>query len=43
VSVNNVAVKDPEYTLSAADLLPGGHIILRKGKKSYHVLRVAES
>lgn len=43
VSVNNVAVKDPEYTLSATDLLPGGHIILRKGKKSYHVLRVAES
>lgn len=40
VSVNNVPVKDGEYTLSAADVLDGGFIILRKGKKHYHVVRV---
>lgn len=41
VSVNNVPIRDTEYTLSQADLLPGGFILLRKGKKHYHVLRVA--
>jgi tyrosyl-tRNA synthetase len=41
VSVNNVTVKDPGHALSADDVLPGGFIILRKGKKHYHVLRVA--
>jgi len=40
VSVNNVPVRDAEYVLSDTDLLPGGFIILRKGKKHYHVLRV---
>jgi tyrosyl-tRNA synthetase len=40
LSVNNVSVRDPEYTLSEQDLLAGGYIILRKGKKHYHVLRV---
>ncbi|MFH1747777.1 MAG: tyrosine--tRNA ligase [Planctomycetota bacterium] len=40
VSVNNVAIRDPEYTLSENDLLAGDFIILRKGKKHYHVLRV---
>lgn len=40
LSVNNVAVTDPDFVLSAADLLPGGFVILRKGKKHFHVLRV---
>lgn len=40
VSVNNTPVRDVDYTLTQADLLPGGFIILRKGKKHYHVLRV---
>ncbi len=40
VSVNNVAVRDVEYVLSVNDLLPGDFIILRKGKKHYHVVRV---
>ena len=41
VSVNNVIVRDGNYTLSRTDLLPGGFVILRKGKKHYHVLHVA--
>lgn len=41
VSINNVPVKDLAYVLSQADLLPGGFVILRKGRKHYHVLRVA--
>ncbi len=40
LSVNNVPVRDADYVLSASDLLPGDFIILRKGKKHYHVLRV---
>ncbi len=40
ISVNNVPIRDPEHVLSPSDLLPGGFIILRKGKKHYHVLRV---
>lgn len=42
VSVNNASISDPEFGLSADDLLPGGFIILRKGKKHYHVLRVID-
>lgn len=41
ISVNNVVVKSAEHVLAATDLLPGGFVILRKGKKHYHVLRVA--
>ncbi|MGD8450478.1 MAG: tyrosine--tRNA ligase [Phycisphaerae bacterium] len=41
VSVNNVPIRDAEYILSEADVLPGGFVILRKGKRTYHVLRVA--
>lgn len=40
VSINNVAIKDAEYTLTENDILPGGFIVLRKGKKHYHILRV---
>jgi tyrosyl-tRNA synthetase len=41
IFVNNVPIRDANHVLSAADLLAGGFIILRKGKKHYHVLRVA--
>ena len=40
VSLNNVPIRDTNYQLSEQDLLPGGFVILRKGKKHYHVLRV---
>ena len=41
ISVNNVPIRDSNYVLSQADVLAGGFILLRKGKKHYHVLRVA--
>jgi tyrosyl-tRNA synthetase len=41
VSVNNATIRDPSYTLSQADLLAGDFVIVRKGKKHYHVLHVA--
>jgi tyrosyl-tRNA synthetase len=41
VSVNNVPIKDAEYIIDRKDVLPGGFVILRKGKKHYHVLRVS--
>jgi tyrosyl-tRNA synthetase len=41
IFVNNVPIRDPNYVLSQADVLAGGFILLRKGKKHYHVLRVA--
>jgi tyrosyl-tRNA synthetase len=40
VSVNNVAITDADYTLTQDDVLPGGYIVLRKGKKNYHILRL---
>ncbi len=43
VSINNVAQRDAQYALTASDVLNGGFIILRKGKKHFHVLRVAAS
>ncbi len=42
VAVNNVAVRDAERVLTRDDVLPGGYIVLRKGKKNYHVLRVTD-
>ncbi len=41
IFVNNVPIRDSNYVLSQADVLAGGFILLRKGKKHYHVLRVA--
>ncbi len=40
VTVNHHKVTDPGYTLSAADLIDGTFIVLRRGKKTYHVLEV---
>ena len=39
--VNNVKQTDPARTLSAADLLHDRYVVLRKGKRDVHVLRVA--
>lgn len=41
VSVNNRPVTDIQYTLSAADVLAERFIVLRKGKKTYHVLEIS--
>ncbi len=38
-SINNVTVRDVNRTLTADDLLPGDYVILRRGKKHFHVLR----
>jgi len=40
VSINGRAVKDVEYRVSREDVLPGGVIVLRKGKKTYMAIRV---
>lgn len=40
VAVNNVVVKDPNRVIAVEDLLPGEFVVLRRGKKHYHVLRV---
>lgn len=39
VSVNNVTITDVNRLLTKEDRLAGGYIILRKGKKHYHVLK----
>ncbi len=39
--VNNEKVVDPDSTLAASDLLPGGHILLRRGRKAVGALSVA--
>jgi len=40
ISVNGVVEKDPNRVLSADDWLTGGFLVLRRGKKSYHVVEV---
>jgi tyrosyl-tRNA synthetase len=40
IYVNNVRVENPERTLSEGDLLAGRYVILRKGRKDFHLLRV---
>ena len=41
IYVNNVRETNPQRALTAADLLFGKHLLLRKGKKNYTVLTVA--
>ena len=41
-SINGVAVSDVQRVLTLDDLLPGGFIALRKGRKSWHVVRVTD-
>lgn len=40
VSINNVVERDARRFLTAEDVLPGGLVVLRKGKKSYLVAHV---
>ncbi|WP_308806971.1 tyrosine--tRNA ligase [Actinotignum urinale] len=40
LNVNNVKVEDPEAVLRAEDVLPGGVVLLRKGKKNLATIRV---
>jgi tyrosyl-tRNA synthetase len=40
IYLNGERVSDPKRVLSASDLRDGKYLILRKGKKSYHVIRV---
>jgi tyrosyl-tRNA synthetase len=40
VYVNNRRVVDPGHVLSAADVVAQDFIILRRGKRSYHVVRL---
>lgn len=39
VYVNNERVSDVTATLQSSDLIAGAHVVLRKGKKNYHLLR----
>lgn len=39
IYVNQARVKDLERTLETADWLAGGHVLIRKGKKEYALLR----
>ena len=41
-SINGVAVADVQRLLTTDDLLPGGFIAFRKGRKSWHVVRVTD-
>jgi tyrosyl-tRNA synthetase len=40
VSINNRVEPSAQRVLTRDDLLPGGYVVLRKGRKHYHVLRV---
>jgi tyrosyl-tRNA synthetase len=40
VYLNNVRVQDPERRVTLSDLLDGGFLVVRKGKKNYHLTRV---
>lgn len=41
IYVNNERVSDVAALLRSSDLIGGAHIVLRKGKKNYHLLRFA--
>jgi tyrosyl-tRNA synthetase len=36
--VNNGRQKDANATVQSTDLLAGGYVVLRRGKKDYHLL-----
>jgi tyrosyl-tRNA synthetase len=38
VYVNNERVTDPAAVISQKDLIAGGYVVLRKGKKNYHLV-----
>jgi tyrosyl-tRNA synthetase len=37
--VNNRQERDPERTITEDDLVAGRYLLLRKGKKQYHLVR----
>jgi tyrosyl-tRNA synthetase len=39
IYINNDRVNDAAATLKPTDLIGGSHVVLRKGKKNYHLLR----
>ncbi len=41
IAVNGHAEKAVDRVLGSADVLPGGFVVLRRGKKTYHVVAVA--
>ena len=40
INLNNQRVTDPRYTVSIADAINGQFIVLRKGKRSYHLIQL---
>jgi tyrosyl-tRNA synthetase len=40
VCVNNRRVSDPRQAISASDLIDGQVLVLRKGAKHYHLIKV---
>ena len=42
VAVNNVRADDPRKSISTADFIDGQVLVLRKGAKSYHVIRISD-
>jgi tyrosyl-tRNA synthetase len=41
VAMNNVRVDDARKSISAADFIDGQVLVLRKGAKHYHLIRIA--
>jgi hypothetical protein len=37
--LNDQRIEDPARALKRADLLVGKYVVLRKGKKTYHLVR----
>jgi tyrosyl-tRNA synthetase len=40
VYLNNHRVEDPETTVGPSDLLHDRYLVLRRGKRTYHVVRL---
>lgn len=42
VSINKVRVENPDATITMADSINGKYILAQRGKKEYHIIRIAE-
>jgi tyrosyl-tRNA synthetase len=42
VAVNNVRADDPRKLISASDFIDGQVLVLRKGAKHYHLIRIVD-
>lgn len=40
VYINNVRIEDPEKRVTLLDVLDGGFLVVRKGKKNYHLTKI---